>query len=116
MASGKDQNRKGAKKVLLLTITARILNFVVCEGKLTSWRGPTSFVSGVPPQPRDCHGLAAVLDNLYVFGGNSGTGGNMSAGGVRPGTMYLPLLSIQRSYNVCWRVYNLNRMQNFEFR
>jgi hypothetical protein len=49
-----------------------------CASKLTSWHGPKSFISGVPPNPRDCHGLAAVHDKVYVFGGNSDTGGRIS--------------------------------------
>ena len=54
-----------------------VLKLADCARKRTSWRGPNSFILGVPPSPRDCHGLATVLGNLYVFGGNSGTGGNI---------------------------------------
>ena len=63
---------------LFLAIVARMLTMTGCASKLTSWHGPKSFISGVPPKPRDCHGLAAVRDNLYVFGGNSDMGGRIS--------------------------------------
>ena len=58
-----------------LVIVAWMFKIVDCGSKLNSWHGPKSFISGVPPIPRDCHGLAAVLDRIYVFGGKSVTEG-----------------------------------------
>ena len=40
--------------------------------KLRSWLGPTQFVQGSPPLARNHHGLAALNDTLYVFGGYGG--------------------------------------------
>jgi hypothetical protein len=61
--------------MLNVIVLMEFLKLAYCDRKLTSWRGPNSFILGVPPTPRDCHGLATILGNLYVFGGNSGTSG-----------------------------------------
>jgi hypothetical protein len=61
---------------LLAVAWMDILNLVDCKSKAASWRGPNSFILGVPPLPRECHGLATYLGNIYVFGGNSEAGGN----------------------------------------
>ena len=75
MRSRKYFSRHGASHFLSLLAVAVLMdcfNAVDSKQKLPSWRGPNSFIMGIPPAPRDCHGFATVLGNLYVFGGNSG--------------------------------------------
>ncbi len=79
MQSEKNRGRvEGLPFSTLALITyMHFLQVADCRQKLTSWRGPSSFILGVPPTPRACHGLVTVLGNLYVFGGESGTGGDV---------------------------------------
>jgi hypothetical protein len=77
MTSGKHHSRHGDLQFLVavLVLLCR-LKLADGERKLTRWRGPKSFILGNSPASRDCHGLATISEHLYVFGGNSGTGGN----------------------------------------
>ena len=43
--------------------------------KLTSWRGPVSFILGKAPVERKCHGLTSAFDKIFIFGGASSSGG-----------------------------------------
>ena len=78
MRSRENYSGHGTMPFLFLAIVARTLTMTGCASKLTNWHGPKSFISGVPPKPRDCHGLAALRDKFYVFGGNSDMGGGIS--------------------------------------
>ncbi len=74
-AAGKTLQTASSLLLVIITLTHEFRS-AVCEKKLASWRGPNSLVLGDSPMQRQCHGLATVLGNVYVFGGNSGTGGN----------------------------------------
>jgi hypothetical protein len=78
MVLGWKYRRHGSLPFMFIAIVVQILKMAGCASKSTSWRGPNSFILGAPPLPRDCHGLAAVLGQIYIFGGNSITGGNIS--------------------------------------
>jgi hypothetical protein len=43
--------------------------------KLSSWRGPTSYVLGNVPNERERHGVAEALGMVFVFGGKNITAG-----------------------------------------
>jgi hypothetical protein len=43
--------------------------------KLSSWRGPSSFILGDVPVERRGHGFAEALGKLFVFGGSARSSG-----------------------------------------
>ncbi len=60
----------------LLLCTVRIA--CIDGRKLSSWRGPTSFLLGNFPVERDRHGVAEALGMIFVFGGKPRTAGMFS--------------------------------------
>ena len=56
------------------TKTAMFLLFCaeINGAKYRSWLGPTRFVQGDPPAPRNHHSLTASMSALFVFGGYGG--------------------------------------------
>jgi hypothetical protein len=58
----------------LLIIAAPIPQLTV-SAKQRPWLGPSMFY-GNPPSPRQLHGFAGTLE-LYVFGGQSSSGGTI---------------------------------------
>jgi hypothetical protein len=75
-AAGKRLQTASSLLLAIITLTHEFKS-AVCNSKQASWRGPNSLVLGFSPIQRQCHGLATVLGNVYVFGGNSGTGSNL---------------------------------------
>ena len=51
----------------------------MCAQKLATWRGPTTFILGTPPEDRKCHGQASALQRIFIFGGTSSSGGTVSS-------------------------------------
>lgn len=48
---------------------------ITVTGKMRSWLGPNTFITGAP-EPRDALGFTAAGGMIYVFGGYATTGGN----------------------------------------
>jgi hypothetical protein len=59
----------------VVTSAAVHVTTVECAQKLTSWRGPSSYILGTPPSERKCHGLASALEKIFIFGGTASSGG-----------------------------------------
>ena len=61
-------------KWLIHTIVLGNLMCVVAR-KLSSWRGPDSFLLGQTPVERVEHGMAEIEEGLFIFGGSDRSSG-----------------------------------------